>query len=53
VDGNDNEAAWRGPYEDQEAAKKEGLALGAEIDDLDDEGLSRFIAQRGLPPTRH
>jgi hypothetical protein len=53
VDGNDNEAVWRGPYEDQEAAKKEGLALGAEIDDLDDEGVGRFIAQGGLPPTRH
>ena len=53
VDANDNEAVWRGPYEDQEAAQKEGLALGAEIDDLDDEGLRRFIAQRGLPPTRH
>ena len=53
VDANDNEAVWRGPYEDQEVAQKEGLALTAEIDDLDDEGLRRFIAQRGLPPTRH
>jgi len=53
VDANDNEAAWRGPYEDQEAAEKEGLALAAEIDDLDDEGLKGFIAQRGLPLTRH
>ena len=53
VDANDNEAVWRGPYEDQEAAEKEGLVLGAEIDDLDDEGLRGFIAQRGLPPTRH
>ena len=50
---NDNEAVWRGPYEDREAAEKEGLVLGAEIDDLDDEGLRRFIAQKGLPPTRH
>ena len=23
VDANDNEAVWRGPYEDQEAAEKE------------------------------
>ena len=53
VDANDNEAVWRGPYEDQEFAQKEGLALTAEIDDLDDEGLRRFIAQRGLPPTWH
>ena len=53
VDANDNEAVWRGPYEDQEAAQKEGLALAAEIDDLDDEGLRGFVAQRGLPPTRH
>ena len=53
VDANDNEAVWRGPYEDQEVAQKEGLALTAEIDDLDDEGLRRFIAQRGLPSTRH
>ena len=52
VDANDNDAVWRGPYEDQQAAEKEGLALAAEIDDLEDEGLSRFIAERGLPPTR-
>jgi hypothetical protein len=38
VDANDNEAVWRGPYEDQQAAEKEGLALAAEIDDLEDEG---------------
>ena len=53
VDANDNEAVWRGPYEDHEAAEKEGLALAAEIDDVDDEGLRRFIAERGLRPTRH
>jgi len=53
VDANDDEAGWRGPYEDEEAAKKAGFALGAEIDDLDDEGLRRFIAQKGLPPTQH
>jgi hypothetical protein len=53
LDANDNEAVWRGPYEDEEAAKKEGLALAAEVDELDDEGLRRFIAQEGLPPTRH
>ena len=53
VDANDTEAVWRGPYEDQEVAQNEGLALTAEIDDLDDEGLRRFIAQRGLPSTRH
>jgi hypothetical protein len=51
VDANDNEATWRGPYEDHEAAEKEGLALAAEIDNLDDEGFSRFIVER--PPTRH
>ena len=50
VDANDNEAVWRGT---KIRAEKEGLALGAEIDDLDDEGLTGFIAQRGLPPTRH
>ena len=53
VDANDNEAVWRGPYEDQEAAEKEGLALVAEIDNLDDEEIRRLIAERGLPPTRH
>ena len=53
VDANDNEAVWRGPYEDQEAAEKEGLALAAEIDNLDDEEIRQFIAERGLPPTRH
>ena len=53
VDANDNEAVWRGPYDDHEAAEIEGLVLGAEIDDLDDEGLRGFIAQKGLPPTRH
>ena len=53
VDANDDEAVWRGPYEDEEAAKKAGFALGAEIDDLDDEGLRRFFAQKGLPPTQH
>ena len=53
VDANDNDAVWRGPYEDQQAAEKEGLALAAEIDDLEDEGLRHFIAERGLPPTRH
>jgi hypothetical protein len=53
MDANDNEAVWRGPYEDQESAQKEGLALAAEIDALDDEGLRGFIAVRGLPPTRH
>ena len=42
-----------GPYEDQEAAEKEELALAAKIDGLDDEGLGRFITERGLPPTRH
>jgi hypothetical protein len=52
VDANDNESVWRGPYEDQKVAQKEGLALAAEIDDLDDEGLRGFIAERG-PPTRH
>ena len=39
VDANDSEAVWRGPYEDQEAAEKEGLALAAEIDDLAATGL--------------
>ena len=53
LDANDNEAVWRGPYEDQEAAENEGLALVAEIDNLDDEEISRLIAERGLPPTRH
>jgi hypothetical protein len=53
MDANDNEAVWRGPYEDQEAAQKEGLALAAEIDALDDEGPRGFIAARGLPPIRH
>jgi len=53
VDANDDEAVWCGPYEDQEAAEKEGLALATKIDGLDDEGLRRFIAERGLPPTRH
>jgi hypothetical protein len=43
-----NEAVWRGPCEDQVAAQKEGLALAAEIDDLDDDGLRRFIAEKGL-----
>jgi hypothetical protein len=27
VDANDNEALWRGPYEDHEAAEKEGLGV--------------------------
>jgi hypothetical protein len=40
VGANDNDALWRGPYEYQEAAQKERLALAAEIDDLDDEGLN-------------
>jgi hypothetical protein len=53
VDAKDNEAVWRGPYEDQKTAEKEGLALGAEIDGLDDEGLARFIAERSGQPTRH
>jgi hypothetical protein len=53
LDANDNEAVWRGPYEDQEAAEKEGLALVAEIDNLDDEEIRRLIAERGSPPTRH
>ena len=53
LDANDNEAVWRGPYEDQEAAENEGLALVAEIDNLADEEISRLIAERGLPPTRH
>ena len=53
VDANDDDALWCGPYENQEAAKEEGLALDAEIDGLDDEDLGRFIAERGLPPTRH
>ena len=53
VDANDNEAVWHGPYEDQEAAEEGGLALAAEIDALEDEGLTGFIAERGLPPTRH
>ena len=53
VDANDDEAVWCGPYEDQEAAEKEGLALATKIDGLDDEGLRGFVAQRGLPPTRH
>jgi hypothetical protein len=33
--------------------EKEGLTLAAEIDDLEDEDLRHFIAERGLPPTRH
>ena len=53
LDANDNEAVWRGPYEDQEAAEKKGLALVAEIDNLDDEEIRRLIAERGSPPTRH
>jgi hypothetical protein len=53
LDANDKEAVWRGPYEDQGAAEKEGLALVTEIDNLDDEEIRRFIAERGLPPTRH
>jgi hypothetical protein len=44
VDTNDNEAVWRGPYEDQRAAEKGGLALAAEIDDLESEGVRHFIA---------
>jgi hypothetical protein len=53
VDANDSEPLWCGPYEDRKAAEKEGLALGAEIDGLDDEGLGRFIAERRGRPTRH
>jgi hypothetical protein len=52
MDANDKETAWRGPYEDQEAARKERRALAAEIDDLDDDGLRRFIAERGTRLSR-
>jgi hypothetical protein len=53
VDANDEEALWCGPYENQEAAKEEGLALGAEIDGLGDEDLGRFFAERRGRPIRH
>jgi len=31
VDANDDAAVWCGPYEDQEAAEKEGLALATKL----------------------
>jgi hypothetical protein len=45
---DDDEALWRGPYQDRPAAEKAGFELAAKIQHLDDDAIRR-IAEKGMP----